>query len=64
MTSAVASGVVLLIIALIFIVPAVVLWLWNITMPQVFGLRTVSYWQSFRLCLLAGILFGAMHASF
>jgi len=32
-------------------------WLWNITMPQVFGLRTITFWQAFRLMILAGILF-------
>lgn len=33
------------------------LWLWNTTMPQVFGLKTVTFWQAFRLVLMAGILF-------
>ena len=33
------------------------LWLWNITVPQVFGLKTITFWQAFRLMLIAGILF-------
>lgn len=33
------------------------LWLWNLTMPQVFGLGTLTFWQAFRLVLMAGVLF-------
>lgn len=33
------------------------LWLWNLTMPQVFGLKTLTFWQAFRLVLMAGVLF-------
>ncbi len=33
-------------------------WMWNITMPQVFGTNTVTFWQAFRLLILASILFG------
>ena len=35
---------------------AVFQWLWNITMPQVFSLRQISFWIAFRLLLLAGFL--------
>jgi hypothetical protein len=31
-------------------------WLWNITMPQVFGLKPIGYWVAFRLLLIAGFL--------
>ena len=44
-------------IPLVFgIVIALFRWLWNITMPQVFGLKTITFWQAFRLLLLAGML--------
>lgn len=33
--------------------------LWNSTMPQVFGLKPINFWQAFRILLIAGILFGA-----
>ena len=33
-------------------------WLWNMTMPDVFNLSRIRYWQSFRLMLIAAILFG------
>lgn len=58
---ALASFVLLpiLVAALLFLVSALLQWLWNITMPQVFGLKEINYWQAFRLLLIAGILFGA-----
>ena len=34
-------------------------WLWNITMPQVFNLNTITFWQAFRLLLISGFLFKA-----
>lgn len=33
-------------------------WLWNITMPQVFSLTAITFWQAFRLLLIAAFLFG------
>ena len=33
-------------------------WLWNWLMPDIFGLRQISYWQAFGLLLLAKLLFG------
>jgi uncharacterized membrane protein YoaK (UPF0700 family) len=32
--------------------------LWNTTMPQVFKLPQITFWQAFRLLLLASIIFG------
>ena len=37
-------------------------WLWNITMPVIFNLKTVTYWQAFRLLVIAFILFGRPQA--
>ena len=31
---------------------------WNITMPEIFGLKLITYWQALRLLLIAAILFG------
>ena len=42
----------------------ILMWLWNMTVPEVFGLRPLSYWQAFRLLLIAGLLFGAFHLNF
>ncbi|QGU00097.1 hypothetical protein SYNTR_1503 [Candidatus Syntrophocurvum alkaliphilum] len=54
----------LLIIAIFFLVVAVFQWLWNITMPDVFNLNTITFWQAFRLLLIAAILFGGASWSF
>jgi len=45
-------------VGLIFLLTWLFEWLWNITIPQVFNLKTITYWQAFRLLLIAGILFG------
>jgi hypothetical protein len=50
--------VVLLIIVLILLSILLFKWLWNITMPQVFGLREITFWQALRLILIASFLFG------
>ena len=44
------------------IIVAIFHWLWNTTMPEVFGLRELSFWQAFKILLLAGILFGGHRA--
>ena len=33
-------------------------WLWNTTMPELFNLKPITYGQSFKLLLMAWILFG------
>lgn len=35
--------------------------LWNVLMPQIFGLPHVTFWQALGLLLLAKILFGGFH---
>jgi hypothetical protein len=32
--------------------------LWNWTMPQVFRLRAIGYWQAFRILLITDLIFG------
>jgi hypothetical protein len=51
-------GVLIGAVLAVVILSAVLLWLWNATMPDVFGLKTISFWQALRLLLIAGILFG------
>lgn len=43
----------------IALVTAIFRWLWNITMPQVFDLKRITFWQAFRILLLASFLFSA-----
>jgi hypothetical protein len=52
-----------LLIALLFIFVAIFRWLWNITMPDVFNLKAITFWQAFRLIIIAGILFGGARFS-
>jgi heme/copper-type cytochrome/quinol oxidase subunit 4 len=39
-----------------FIIAYPVKWCWNMTMPHIFGLPTIGYWQAFFLYFLCGIL--------
>jgi hypothetical protein len=47
-------------LALFLLVTALFQWLWNITMPDVFNLKKINYWQAFRLLLIAALLFGCV----
>ena len=40
------------------LVVALFRWLWNITIPALFGLRPLTYWQAFRLLILAYLVHG------
>jgi hypothetical protein len=50
-------GVIAAIVGLV-IVSAILRWLWNATIPEVFGLKALTFWQAVRLLLIAMILFG------
>jgi hypothetical protein len=52
------------VVLFVFLVPAIFQWLWNITMPQVFGLRPITYWIAFRLLIVADILFSPSYVRF
>lgn len=58
-----APAFLLVIILVIFAVPAILQWLWNITCPDVFRLPEITYWQAFRIVIMASILFGGAHFS-
>lgn len=38
-------------------------WLWNYVMPTIFNLQMISYWQSFCILLLSGLLLKPTSAS-
>lgn len=57
-------GLIILGIGLFFLATWLLHWLWNITMPQVFNLKEITFWQAFRLLLIAGILFGGTRFNF
>ncbi len=50
-------GGVLLAAVLAFLFGFIVMLLWNWLMPDLFGLKTITYWQGWGLVLLAHILF-------
>tara|TARA_B100001173_G_C15938689_1_gene526093 strand:- start:671 stop:934 length:264 start_codon:yes stop_codon:yes gene_type:complete len=55
-------GIILTVLLIIFLVLVVLsgllLWLWNMTIPEVFGLKEITFWQAFRILLIASLLFG------
>jgi len=50
-------GLIVAIIA-ILIFSFIFMWLWNLVMPDVFGLKQITLWQALGILILASILFG------
>lgn len=46
-------------IGLAFLFAWVIMLLWNAVIPTVFGLPEITYWQSFGLKILTGLLFNS-----
>jgi hypothetical protein len=46
------------VVAVTFLAPALLKWLWNKTIPAISTVRAVTYWQAFRLFLICTLLFG------
>ena len=51
-------GFIILGAGLLFLFGWVVMLLWNWLMPEIFGLKTLSYWQAWGVLALSCILFG------
>ena len=53
-------GPMLIFFGIIFflILSALLMWLWNITITPIFGIRVITYWEAFRLMIIAALLFG------
>lgn len=47
-----------ILVALFFLVAALLMWMWNRTIPEITPLKSMTYWQAFRLLVIASILFG------
>ena len=56
-------GFVILGIGLMFLFGLVVMALWNWLMPEIFGLKTLTYWQAWGVLALSCILFGKIGGS-
>jgi hypothetical protein len=39
-------------------------WLWNVLMPELFGVPQITYWQAFGVVVLAKLLFGTFGSRF
>ena len=50
--------VVILMLLLVFVMPVLLRWLWNVTMIRIFALKKITYWESFRLIIISFVLFG------
>ncbi len=50
--------IILAVITMVLLVVALVQCLWNWLLPDIFGLKEISYWQAFGLFILAKLLFG------
>ena len=59
-TATLIGGAVGIAAALVLIVILVLIfrWLWNTTMPEVFGVPQLTFGQALKILILAGILFG------
>ena len=52
------AGAILVGLVLLGIAGVILQLLWNSTIPEVFGLRTITTWQAIKLLLIALLLFG------
>jgi hypothetical protein len=52
------AGIILIVIAGLFIVGSIVMLLWNALLPVLFHLPVISFWQAIGLLLLSKLLFG------
>ena len=53
-----AAGGVAIVIVVLVLFGAILQLLWNVLMPQVFGLPAIGFWQAIGLFLLAKLFFG------
>lgn len=51
-------GYALLLIGVVALVGWVVMTLWNVLLPQILGVKTITFWQALGLLALCRILFG------
>ncbi|WP_083643728.1 hypothetical protein [Christiangramia flava] len=45
-------------IAILFVVTTIVMWLWNGILPEITGVKHITYWQAMGILVLSKILFG------
>ena len=53
------NGLLFLLIPLMFFaVTAIVMWLWNLLLPEILGVKAITFWQAMGILVLSKILFG------
>lgn len=59
-TTIVLGGILglIVVLAIIAVLAMIFRWLWNSTMPDVFGIKELTLWQTIKILVLASILFG------
>ena len=45
-------------VLVIAIITLIFRWLWNTTMPDVFGVKSLTFWQALKIMLISTMLFG------
>lgn len=50
-------GLVVAIVALV-VFTFIFMWIWNLVMPDVFSVKSITFWQALGILILASILFG------
>lgn len=50
----------LLIPLMFLLVTAIVMWLWNLLLPEILGVKSISFWQAMGILVLSKILFGGL----
>jgi hypothetical protein len=50
-------GLVVAVVALLIFM-FIFMWVWNLVMPDVFGVKPITLWQALGILILASILFG------
>ena len=48
-------------IFILFALTALVMYLWNGILPDVIGIKSITYWQAMGILVLSKILFGGFH---
>lgn len=42
----------------------IVMWLWNALLPEILGVKAITFWQAMGILVLSKILFGGFHGKF
>ncbi len=40
-----------------FVANGIIMWIWNMIMPDLFGVKPIGYWQMYGLCMICTYLF-------